>query len=127
MKTLKVLKQFLKQKAGEFWTILKFETDYTIPNVVRNWVVVLAYGPILILLLYYVGLLTSYISGMPIKSFVDHVILSIAGILILFVFLVVSLVFFIIFIKELLDVKTWIVSNWNDAKRKIEENEKAKS
>ena len=127
MKTLKILKQFFKQKLEEFWTILKFETDYNIPDVVRNWVVVLAYGPILILLLYYVGLLTSYISGMPIKSFVDHVILSIAGILILFVFLVVSLVFFIIFIKELLDVKTWIVSNWNDAKRKIEENEKAKS
>lgn len=127
MKTLKVLKQFLKQKAGEFWTILKFQPDYTIPNVVRNWVVTIVYGPTLFIILYYIGLLTSFVLGLRIKSTGEHVLLTIAGVCILVVGLLISIASFALFIKGFfVDFLGWVKSNWNKAKAKVEEDEKTK-
>lgn len=127
MKTLKILKQFLKQKAGEFWTILKFDTDYTIPTVVRNWVVTIVYGPILFIILYYIGLLTSYIVDLPIKSTTEHVLAAIVGVCAIVIIFVISIGSFVLFIQGLfVDFIGWVKSNWNQAKHKVEENEKTK-
>lgn len=123
MKTLKILKQFSKQKVSEIWTILTFQTDYTIPDVIRRWVIVLVYGPIVITIIHMLGYVGSYI-GLPAKGIPEHyaagfVVLGlIAG-----TFAVTCLIYSFFFADLFSDFKRWITRNWRDAQRRVQDQE----
>ena len=123
MKTLKILKQFFKQKASEIWTILTFQTDYTIPDVIRRWVISLVYGPIVITIIHMLGYVGPYI-GLPINGMLTHYAAAFTVLcLIAATFAVTCLIYSFFFADLFSDFKRWITRNWRDAKRRVQDQE----
>lgn len=123
MKTLKILKQFLKQKAFEIWIILTFQTDYSIPDVIRRWVIVLVYGPIVITIVHMLGYVGPYIGLQP-KGMIDHyaTALIVLG-LIAGIFVITFIMYMLFFANLFSDFKRWISRNWRDAQRRVQDQE----
>lgn len=123
MKTLKILKQFLKQKGSEIWSILTFDAHHSIPSSIKFFVFTIVYGFLLTIPIYYLGNLASYAIGLPINSSFDRFAASVVGIC----GVLSVIVLFGMCVKFVFETGEWIQSNWQKAKRKVEENEKTRS
>ena len=123
MKTLKILKQFFKQKVSEIWTILTFQTDYSIPDVIRRWVIVLVYGPIVITIVHMLGYVGPYI-GLPTNGMLSHyaTALIVLG-LIAGIFIITFIMYMLFFANLFSDFKRWTTRNWRDAQRRVQDQE----
>lgn len=123
MKTLKILRQFFKQKASEVWTILTFQADYSIPDVIRRWVIVLVYGPIVITIAHMLGYVGPYI-GLPTKGIPEHYAAGFVVLgLIAFTFVITCAIYSFFFADLFSDFKRWISRNWRDAQRRVQDQE----
>lgn len=120
MRTLKILKQFFKQKFKELFEILTFgwyDSGRYIPETIFNFIIAIAYGPIAIWIYKnIVRVVFEYIIKYAQKDDFDWAACYIFGIIVVAVlWMIITLCFYLI--REIID---WVIINWKQATKEID-------